>query len=873
MSKGYSLHIGLNKLDTNHYPGTPKLKAAVNDAIFWESFANKLAYKTATLHDEHATVETVLQHLADYAALMIPGDILLLTYAGHGAEIPNDKPGGFDEERNDQTWCLYDRQLLDDELYEAFEAYKEGTRILIVSDSCHSGTISRADDIDLSRLLANGMVDSAKTRGFSSRMLPRGAVEVIHFNSGKTIYEPIQKKYKTKHQGVSVKAAVKLLAACQDDEETLDGAVNGIFTEAFMDIFTKEEFKNATAEQLINEVSTYYFFPKPNFCQYGGIIPSYDNGFPFNIDIPNAEKISGYRKPDLNSAFKSTRVVAPITAQWDTLEQKKNAVLLIEVEGGLNATCIGGNEIIILEKKQKGDSEIITIELPGVAYEHSWSAAHAIQTELDKQGYAAIVEPILTVVPAQNERGSREGDANNPDYIKEWPPSLQQNTVGIGWHLDDQHSQLSKANEFVASKKPDRHIRIGHLDTGYIEGHIALPENLNTTLAQSFINKENPNQAVDKSDSGQDGHGLGTMTLLAGKQVPKSSTFNEYEGYIGGVPFAEVIPLRIAESVVIFNSESFCDAIDYAIEKGCEVISMSMAGKPSKRMAKAVNKAYEAGIVMVTAASNCWYKGPGALLPKCVMFPAAFERVIAATGAMYDQKPYDIDFIQQDRAKIGNKYMQGSWGPASRMTRALAAYTPNTPWASTHHAFLRSGGGTSSATPQVAAAAAVWIAYHREALEQKGYYEPGNQWKKIEAVRHALFSSAAKDVAFADWKKYYGNGIVKAYDALQVGVKEIVEHDKAPVAESSFFGITELVGSFFKNRSLFRSGDVKPAPEALAVELMQLLQTDPQFYELFSTLDLSSPAAVEAVVNKVEFKNKVMQSPYASNYLKQSMAE
>ena len=871
MSKGYSLHIGLNKLDEGHYPGAPTLKAAVNDAIFWESFAKESGYKTHFLHNEDATAETVLKQLLDFAAILTPGDILLLTYAGHGGEIPNDKPAGFDDERIDQTWCLYNRQLLDDELYEKFQSFKEGTRILIVSDSCHSGTVIRVADIDLSEILAKGMADSAKSRGMVSRMLPMDVKKDIYSRSGKSIYKPIQKKYKTKHQGVGVKAAVKLLAACQDDEETLDGVNNGIFTEAFINILKKDEFKNANAGQLINAVSRQYYFPKPNFFQYGGIIQSFDDGFPFTIDITDADKVVGYRKPDLQAAFKPTRVVVTNIAQWDTLEQKKNALLIIEVEGGLNGKWISGKETNVLNIKQKGNREIITIELPSVAYEHSWSAAHAIQTELDKLNYTAIVEPLLTVVPAQNERVSREGDANNPDYIKEWPPALQQNTVGIGWHLDEDHSQLSKANELLSAKKNNSHIRIGHLDTGYIEGHIALPEKLNSTLAHSFINKENPGQAIDKTDSGQDGHGLGTITLLAGKKVSKDATFGEYEGYIGGAPFAEIIPIRVSDSVVIFNSENFCDAIDYAIETGCEVISMSMAGKPSRRMAKAVNKAYEAGIVMVTAASNCWYKGPAALLPKCVMFPAAFERVIAATGAMYDQKPYDADFLSKGR-KLDTQYMQGSWGPESRMTHALAAYTPNTPWASTHHIFVRSGGGTSSATPQIAAAAALWIAYHREALEQKGYYEEGNKWKKIEAVRHALYTSAATDTIFTDWKKYYGNGIVRAYDALLVEVKEITERDKAPEAESSFFGITELVNSFFKNRRLFRSDIVKPAPEALAVELMHLLQTDPQFYELFSTIDLSNPVVVEATVNQDDFKQKVIQSSYASNYLKEAMA-
>jgi Subtilase family/Caspase domain len=868
MPKGYSLHIGLNAIDPDHYPGVPLLKAAVNDAVFWEAFAKRAGYTTSALHDAQATSGAVTKLLEEYAGIAIPGDILLLTYAGHGGQIPNDKPGGFDDERNDQTWCLYNRQLLDDELYECFEKFKEGVRILVVSDSCHSATVTRALDKDLTALLSAGMGNAAISRGFASRKLSKEAEQMIEVLSGDSVYKPIQKKYKNKRQAAGVKASVKLLAACQDDEETLDGTDNGIFTEAFISILGDDTFKDATAEELITEVRNRYFFPRPNFFQYGGIIKSFDKAFPFLIDIPDAAKVSGYRKPDLTPQIGS-RQIPPIEKQWDTLKNKKPAVLIIEIDNGAADQWVGGKEVTIIEKKKRGAKDILTIELPQVMNEHSWSVAHALQTELDRSGITATVEPVLSVMPAQNEQASREGDINNPEYIKDWPPAAQ-DKVGIGWHLDEAHSQLFKASQLAKARGGQ--VCIGHFDTGYIAGHIALPEHLATAKAHSVISKEDPNQAIDKTDSGQDGHGLGTMVLLAGNAVPKSATFDEYEGYIGGAPFAEVIPVRVSESVVILNTNNFCDAIDYAIEQECEVISMSMAGKPSRRMAAAVNRAYEAGIVMVTAASNCWYKGLGALLPKCVMFPAAFERVIAATGAMYDHKPYDKDFLlSRTRAKIGTEYMQGSWGPPSRMKKALAAYTPNTPWASTHHAFLRSGGGTSSATPQVAAAAAVWIAYHKEDLVKKGYYTEGNQWKKVEAVRHALYTSAAKEKVFDEWEKYYGNGIVRALDALDIGVAAESALQKAPEAESSLGGIFELVGSFFKNRKLFRSGGIKPAPEALAAELMHLLQTDPQFYELFSTLDLGDAAAVEAVVKNNEFKQKVLQSPYASDYLKETM--
>jgi hypothetical protein len=873
MPKGISLHIGLNKVDKNHYGNIAELKAAVNDAVVWEKFAESQGYTTTHLHDNEATATQVISLLKSYSKELQPGDILMLTYAGHGGSIRNDRPSAADNERFDQTWCLYDRQLLDDELYEAFEAFQKAVRIIVVSDSCHSGTVTKEMALDLNELLSAGIAEGAKARGWRSRKLNKKQQSMIAMNFKETVYKPIQDKYKIKSKARGVQAAVKLLAACQDDEETLDGDQNGIFTEAFMELFKDPAFTEANGERLIAGIRNRYFFPAPRFFEYGSIIPSFDYSFPFTIDIPEPTRVTGYREPDLSFSEPHKREFT-IDAGLGIVEIERAAVLLIEADESFDDKTIGGKDVVILSDQKRSGQRLLTVELPDISHQFAWSAAHAIQTELKKKGIIANVEPQLTINPAQRERLSREGDANNPDYIMEWPPSLLQGKVGIGWHLDEEHSQLAAAVKKVLTEHPDAHVTVAHVDTGYNEAHKSLPSKLRVDKAYSFVDKENPNQAIDKAGSGgQEGHGLGTLVLFAGGKATKDQTYNEFEGDIGGVPFADVIPIRVSESVVIFNDRNFCDAIDYAIAQGCEVLSMSMAGKPSQRMAKAVNRAYEAGLVLVTAASNCWYKGMGAALPKCVLFPAAFERVIAATGAMYDHKPYDVNFLQKSRFNIGTKYMQGSWGPPARMTKAIAGYTPNTPWASSPLPFLRSGGGTSSATPQVAATAAVYIAHKRKELEEKGYYTEGNKWKKVEAVRHALFTSAAKDEVFGEWKKYYGNGIIRALNALDVAVADESQLQKAPDAESTWFGALELIGSFFLRRKLFRSDMIKPDKEALATELIHLLQTDPQFYALFSKLDFTSEAEIGVLMNDEKFRNQVLQSPYASNYLKEAMTE
>lgn len=862
--KGYSLHIGINVADPAQYPGLTRLNAAVNDAIWWEEYAQKKGYTTTPLHNAQATIQAVKDKLLHYAGIMLPGDILLFTYSGHGGQIANAKPEGVNDEQMNQTLCLYDEQMLDDELYECFKEFEEGTRILMVADSCHSGTVTRVAANDLSKFLEEGMTAAKGSRGMASRQLPDEVQDAIMAEHYEEKYEPKLDKYKYTNKRKDVRAAVKLLAACQDHQVTYDGAQYGIFTAALGKLLDSNG-ADQTAEGLISAVRKSYSYPKPNFFEFGAIMPAFDKSMPFEINIEDAT-ITGYRPPVLTPFNEIKEPDDPTSGNID-----RKAVLLVELNNKVLPDVAGGAEIEILEDKITPTGQQLTILLKDTPYQQGWGAAHALQTRLRLEGIDASVEPVLSFNPDQFHGLSR-ASSGNTDYIPEWPPATANPAVKIGWHLDDKHSQLAAAAKKVA-ENPDATVRIGHIDTGYMENHVGLPKNLLKDKGRSFLPKEENNKGVDNPKSGMDGHGMGTIGLLAGNKVPLTSTFNEYDDYIGGAYMAEVVPIRISDIVIIWNSANFADAIYYALEQKCDVVSMSMAGKPSKKMANAVNKAYEEGLVIVSAASNCWYAGPMQIAPKCLLWPAAFERVIAATGAMYDHKPYDGDFMLKSRMDF-TKYMQGCWGPPSRMKKALAAYTPNTPWASKGDIFARSGGGTSSATPQIAAAAALWIAQHRKDMEDAGFYEPGNKWKIVEAVRYALFTTAAKEEVFSDWEKYYGNGILRADKALNVKVSDLRPLKPSAKAESSFGGFFQIAGAFFLNRRLFRDANaVLPDAEALSLELLQLQQTDPVFYERFATLDLEDPKEVQKLFDDPEFAQQVINSRYASDYLKQAMTK
>ena len=427
MSVGYSIHIGIDNADPKKYPGLPKLKACVKDAKDWKAFAVKNGFKATSFHDKQASSKAIEKTLNDHAKKLKSGDILFVTYSGHGGEIPNDSNTDGDDELIDQTWCLYDRQFLDDEIFNCFKKFKTGVRITVISDSCHSGTVTRVQgELNLSDLLTRGLTAETSRSGARSRKMTK-RVAAASYKAAEEVYKGVQKKIKEQREKEAesstagrINASIKLLAACQDEEETLDGKSNGLFTGTLLSLLSDPEYASSNAEKIIAGVTTKYHFPTPNFFQYGGIIPSYDYGSPFSIKIPDAAKVSGYRKPDPTSS-RSPKVVRNFQGAWDTLESKCPAVLMIESPKRLE-NVVAGRDTTILRNEEKNGKQFITVELHHVPVERGWSAAHALAIQLSKDTPGVTVEPLISKTPGQREAVSRAADPNNADYIKEWPP-------------------------------------------------------------------------------------------------------------------------------------------------------------------------------------------------------------------------------------------------------------------------------------------------------------------------------------------------------------------------------------------------------------------------------------------------------------------
>ncbi|MGB5011682.1 MAG: caspase family protein [Candidatus Dechloromonas phosphoritropha] len=132
----------------NNYPGTQMdLQGCVNDANDWAAALTQRGFAVSKLLDSEATKAAMMTAMEDLIAKASKGDSLVITFSGHGTYQPDtdgDEADGLDE-----ALCPYDLQtsgaaLTDDEIRVLFAARKAGVRIVLISDSCHSGTVTRA---------------------------------------------------------------------------------------------------------------------------------------------------------------------------------------------------------------------------------------------------------------------------------------------------------------------------------------------------------------------------------------------------------------------------------------------------------------------------------------------------------------------------------------------------------------------------------------------------------------------------------------------------------------------------------------------------------------------------------------------------------
>lgn len=232
-----SLHLGLNTVDRTHYgTGLQDLDFCVADADEMERLMQEKGYGTITkLTNGEATRSAMIEAVEDAAKHLKSGDIFCMTYAGHGGQVKDfnaDEQGGPDHDNLDETLCLFDGQLIDDELYNLWSKFADGVRVVTVFDCCHSGSSIRNTGTRLS--LAAAQSDGlGKARAVALSDCAR------IFAKNREFYRSLPTTMAstgilTRELNYPIAATVIQLSACQSNQVARESFGNGLFTETLI---------------------------------------------------------------------------------------------------------------------------------------------------------------------------------------------------------------------------------------------------------------------------------------------------------------------------------------------------------------------------------------------------------------------------------------------------------------------------------------------------------------------------------------------------------------------------------------------------------------------------------------------------------------
>jgi len=240
----HALCIGIN-----NYPGTGSdLSGCVNDANDWAAALQKMGFVTMKILDKQATGKNIRAAINSTIALAKKGDVIVIQYSGHGSYVPDEN--GDEPDGTDECLCPYDiyakGPITDDELFDMYSAKQQGVKLVVISDSCHSGTV-----VKFAPITTPPTAKGRKTPQRKVRFLPPASFlarrELAKFGIGRAM----------RCSNPPGCYAALLMAGCQDTEYSYDayfqGRPNGAFS--FVAIRALEKLsKRATFRQWFDAI-------------------------------------------------------------------------------------------------------------------------------------------------------------------------------------------------------------------------------------------------------------------------------------------------------------------------------------------------------------------------------------------------------------------------------------------------------------------------------------------------------------------------------------------------------------------------------------------------------------------------------------------
>jgi serine protease len=398
------------------------------------------------------------------------------------------------------------------------------------------------------------------------------------------------------------------------------------------------------------------------------------------------------------------------------LPAKRKAILeTLNKEVPELTALVGPNPQIELMGKGSTDVLVRVAQGRSPSVQDAWSAVHALQ----RHSLVTDAEPAVRIAAEQPE-APRKGIAKK--------------SVGATRHLPGSDNPLWSVQAtrvdavWQSLKVTGKGVRVGHPDTGYTQHQEILGPRLRITDGYDFEgNKANP---LDPMSGQHPGHGTATASVIFSgtKSNPRVA---------GVAPEAELVPLRVSDSVMHFDFSNLTQALYRARDRGCQIVSMSLGGPWAGRsLSRAVDQVVNDGLILLAAAGNVW---------PWVVYPAKFDNVIAVAACNVATKPWakSASGPAVDVTAPG----ESVWRAYSKKNASAIAYS------------VERSSGTSYAVATTAGVCALWLQHHGVVALQKKY------GARLASVFLQLVRDHSRPVSGWD-KKNYGPGVLDAQRLL-----------------------------------------------------------------------------------------------------------
>ena len=364
----------------------------------------------------------------------------------------------------------------------------------------------------------------------------------------------------------------------------------------------------------------------------------------------------------------------------------------------------------------------------------AWDAAYRLRREPE----VVYAEPLFELPneeqfapPLRTQRRTRSagGGDDDPGTETSYQWSLQAQKVPHAWAM-------------FGSRPPGGGVVVGHPDTGYTTHPEIVGPRLRTADGYDFEDgRADPRDPLKGGLLQHPGHGTSTSSLIfSGQGLQTGSPGPAFVS--GTAPGASLIPIRTTASVLLWSMSRLTKAVHYAVAQGAHVISISLGGPvPSTALHNAVREAEENGVIVLCAAGN---------QVRFVVFPAAFDEVIAVAASRIDDKPWSGSC----RGPAVDITAPGSsvWRARTELKNGAEQYK------------VERGSGTSYAVAATAGVAALWLSYHGRSALAARYGR-----NRLAGVFKQLLQETCRRVPGWDTNDF-GPGIVNAKALLEAAL-------------------------------------------------------------------------------------------------------